>query len=501
MHNGRKVLLITPPYHAGVLESAGRWPHLGFIYLAGHLRQAGFAPVIYDAMTKGDDLAAIGERIRSEAPAVVCSTAYTSSIYAATDVLRLAKTLDPSVVTVLGGVHAHFMYEEVLQENPAVDFVVRGEGEQTLPELLRLLVEGGLTDEGQLAGVRGIAFRGKDGIVATPPRPLAADLDSLVPAWDLVEWDDYTFYPLPGSRMAILDTSRGCSHNCSFCSQQKFWNRTYRQRRPERVVEDMLHLHRTYGVDVVMFSDEYPTRERERWERLLDLIIAADLHLTLLLETRVEDILRDRDILPKYRQAGILHIYVGVEATNQQTLERFKKELSCQQSQEAIRLINSHGMVSECSFVLGLPEDTPASIAETLELARYYDPDFPHFLHIAPWPYSDLYQELRPYLITRDYAKYNFVEPVVKPAAMSEAEIRQAVIDCYRKFYLGQLKRLSRETDHFKRQYLLRSMQVMMENSFLARHMSAAGGEIPRAVRRLLREISPPAPHSARSGS
>lgn len=498
MASGRKVLLITPPYHAGVLESAGRWPHLGFVYLAGHLRAAGFEPVIYDAMTKMDDLLAIGERIRAEHPTAVCSTAYTSSIYAALDVLRTAKALDPSVVTVLGGVHAHFMYEEILRENPVVDYVVRGEGEVTLPELLTTALSDparslcGRVNEAELQQVKGIAFRGEKGIVATASRPLVADLDSLIPAWDLVEWADYTFYPLPGSRLAIVDTSRGCDHDCAFCSQQKFWERTYRSRDPERVVAELAHLSRTYGVNAVMFSDEYPTRDRARWERFLDLIIAAGLDLTLLLETRVEDILRDRGILPKYRQAGVLHIYVGVESTSQETLDRFKKGLSCQQSFEAIRLINEHGMVSECSFVLGLPEDTPASIARTLELARYYDPDFPHFLHIAPWPYADLYRELEPYLLTRDYARYNFVEPVVKPAAMSEAEIRQAVLDCYRRFYLAKIGRMGAEADPFKRKYLLRSTQVMVENSFLAKHMGGRKGEIPETVRALLREISLP---------
>jgi anaerobic magnesium-protoporphyrin IX monomethyl ester cyclase len=493
MVNGQdKVLLITPPYHAGVLESAGRWPHLGFVYLAGHLREAGFVPVIYDAMTKGDDLLAIGERIRAERPAAVCSTAYTSSVYAALDVLRIAKTLDPATVTVLGGVHAHFMYEELLQEHSELDFVIRGEGEVTLPELLGRLAAERL-DEEDLRRIRGIAFRGRDGIVATPPRPLVADLDTLLPAWDLVEWGDYTFYPLAGSRLAILDTSRGCSHNCAFCSQQKFWERSYRSRRPEKVVAELLHLNRTYGVDVVMFSDEYPTKDRARWESILDLLLASGLPITLLLETRVEDILRDRDILWKYRKAGIIHIYVGVEAANQETLDRFQKELSCQQSFEAIRLINKHGIVSECSFVLGLPEETPESLERTVQLARYYDPDFPHFLHLAPWPYADLYRDLEPYIITRDYAKYNFIEPVIKPAAMSEAEIRQGLFDCYRRFYWDKVGRMREEPDPFKRQYLLRAVQVMMENSFLTQHMGGEQGEIPAAVRRLLEEISLPA--------
>ncbi|MDI3280966.1 MAG: radical SAM protein, partial [Bacillota bacterium] len=221
----------------------------------------------------------------------------------------------------------------------------------------------------------------------------------------------------------------------------------------------------------------------ERWERILDEIIRRGLEITLLMETRVGDILRDAAILPKYRRAGVMHIYVGVEATNQEALDRFKKDVRCQDCVEAIRLINEHGMVTECSFVLGMPDDTPETIARTLELARHYNPDMPHFLHIAPWPYSDLYQELKDYLITRDYSKYNFVEPVVAPRAMSAEEISAAVIDCYRRYYLAKARDYLAEKDEYKRQYLLRSAQVMMSNSFLAKHLGL--GQMPAEIRAL----------------
>ena len=160
----QKLLLITPPYHAGVVESAGRWPHLGFIYVAGHSRAAGFEVEIYDAMTKGHELHQIQEHIARAQPDFVGSTAYTSSLYAAADVLRAAKEVDPRITTIIGGIHATFCYQEVLKDFPWVDFVVRGEGELTTPELLRCLVAGG-----DVSHVAGIAYR-KDGqVVATPP--------------------------------------------------------------------------------------------------------------------------------------------------------------------------------------------------------------------------------------------------------------------------------------------------------------------------------------------
>ncbi|MCL4514929.1 MAG: cobalamin-dependent protein [Firmicutes bacterium] len=493
----KKVLLLTPPYHAGVVEAAGRWPNIALVYIAGHLRRAGHLPVIYDAMTKGDDLEEIRRRIAAEKPDCVATTAYTASINAALDVLKAAKEIDPRIVTVIGGVHANFCHEELLKANPCLDFVVRGEGEETFPELLAALEAGG-----DLPRVRGIAFRrgllsgsgkntpeesGPPAVVATPPRPFIHDLDSLVPAWDLVEWDDYTMFVIPGSRLAVVNSTRGCNHDCSFCSQQKFWERTYRERSPENFVAELIHLNRTYGVDVAMLSDEYPTRNRRRWEKILDLIITSGLKVYLLLETRVEDILRDEAILPKYRQAGVLHIYVGVEATDQETLDRFNKRIKCEESARAIQLINAHGMISECSFVLGLPEETQESVQRTLALAKRYDPDFAHFLHIAPWPYADMYGELKDYVITGDYSKYNFVEPVVKPAGMSVEEIGQALIDCYREFYMDKVRHFHRILDPFKREYLLLSMQVMMRNSFLKKHLGGMG-KIPEEVRRYLNE-------------
>lgn len=480
----KKILLITPPYHAGVVEAAGRWPHLGFIYVAGHVRAAGHQVELYDAMTKDHTLNQIKEHIAQVRPDVVASTAYTSSINAALDVLRAAKEVDPAIVTMVGGIHANFCYEELLRQSAHLDFVVRGEGELTVPELLEALEAGG-----DLHKVRGIAFREEDAVVVTPGRPFIQDLDSLIPAWDLVDWEDYSFFVMPGSRLGLVNSSRGCPHDCCFCSQQKFWFKTYRERSAEKFVEELEHLRDTYGVNVVMLSDEYPTRNRRRWERILDLLIERKTNVGLLLETCVGDILRDADIMAKYRQAGVLHIYVGVEATDQEKLDQFKKNISCEQSRQALRIINEAGIITECSFVLGMPEETPESIEETLQLAKHYDPDFAHFLMIAPWPYADIYPELKEYIGEWDYAKYNFVEPVVEPKKMSKEEIARAVVDCYRKYYMDKLKTYTSIPDAFKRDYLIRSLKVMMENSFLKKYIGGLG-EIPEEVKKLM-ELAP----------
>lgn len=505
MQQKPKLLLITPPYHAGVVEAAGSWPHIGFVYIAGHVRAAGFDVEIYDAMTKGHSLAQIQDRIARSKPDFVGSTAYTSSINDAMAVLRTAKEVNPHIITLIGGIHANFCDEELLHEHPDIlDIVVRGEGEVTTPELLRVIsgtcippggnmpARGMIPSQGigfpagcGLEKVLGIAYCEDGQVRINPPRPFIEDLDSLIPAWDLVEWQDYSFYVMPGSRLGIVNSSRGCVNECSFCSQQKFWHRTYRERKAENFAPELEYLRDTYGVNVVMLSDEYATRNRERWERILDLMIERQTSVYLLLETCVEDIIRDADIMWKYKKAGVLHIYVGVEATSQDKLDHFKKNIACEQSREAIRLINEAGMLTECSFVLGMPDETPESIEETLALAKRYNPDFAHFLLIAPWPYADIYGELKDYVVEKDYSKYNFVEPVVKPKNMTMEEISKAVIDCYRRYYIDKVKEYDELQDLFKRDYLLRSMKVMMENSFLVRHITGMG-EIPEEVKKYL---------------
>jgi anaerobic magnesium-protoporphyrin IX monomethyl ester cyclase len=474
-----RVVLVTPPYHSGVVETAGAWPNVALVYIAGAVREAGYDPVIYDAMTMGHSIEEIVSRIVALAPDVVLTSSYTSSYPKAVEMLAHVKKVLPGVITGIGGVHAHFMYEEALEGDSPIDFVLRGEGEITAPALLNCLDSGG-----DLHAVSGIAFREDGRIVATPERPFVLDLDELTAAWDLVDWDIYRFYPMPDTRLAVVSSSRGCTQSCSFCSQQVFWARTWRARTAESFVAELQMLKERHGVGVVMLSDETPTLDRPRWERILDLLIERGLGLHLLMETRVDDILRDEDILPKYYAAGIRHIYVGVERTDQKTLDLFKKNTAVEMGKRALDLINANGMISETSFVLGLPEDTSETIEATFELAQHYNPDLAFFLTIAPWPYADIYPDLKPFIVSTDYEDYNLVAPVVKPTAMTTDELMAQVIECYRRFYMGKLKQVP-SMSTFKREYFMITMKLLMENSYLTRFMGGLG-DMPAEVEEVL---------------
>jgi anaerobic magnesium-protoporphyrin IX monomethyl ester cyclase len=478
----RRIALVTPPYHSGVVETAGTWPNVAFVYFAGLLRDAGFDPVIYDAMTMNHDLEQIAAELERISPDAVLTSAYTPSYPKAIEMLRMVKERMPEVITGIGGVHAHFMYEEVLgKDGDAVDYVFRGEGELTLLEWVRCVNDGG-----DPATVDGIAFKRDGAIIRTRDRAFLTDLDGLPTAWDLIDWSLYTFYPLPDTNLAVLSTSRGCDQACTFCSQQAFWCRTWRARSPEDLIDEMQMLKERFGVGVIMFSDETPTLDGVRWRKILDLLIERDLGLHILMETRVDDILRDEAIMPLYREAGVRHVYVGVERTDQASLDAFKKNTTVEQGRRAIELINEHGMISETSMVLGLPGDTPEIIEATFKLAQYYNPDLAFFLTIAPWPYSDIYPELEPYIESHDYEDYNLVAPVVKPVAMTRDELQKIIIDCYRRFYMGKLTQITSMTKE-KRDYFIITMKLLMENSYLTKFMGGLG-TMPAEVNTLLKK-------------
>ncbi|MDF1565162.1 MAG: radical SAM protein [Deltaproteobacteria bacterium] len=494
MNKRLKIMLITPPYHSGVVESAGVWMNLGFVTLAGALRERGHEVVLHDAMARFDDHETIQAEIERQRPDLVGLTGITASYLACVEVCRRAKEARPGLITVLGNTHASFMWEEVLNLHAEIDYVVRGEGEVTIAELADCLAAGDHPRK-----VQGIAYRDGGHPVTTGTRRLSSDLDALPAAWDLVDWPTYTYRPKAGSTLAVVSSSRGCAQACTFCSQRLFWELSWRPRRAEAFVAELEMLRDRFGVNIAMLADETPTVDPERWARILDLLIEREVGVELLLETRVDDILRDEALLPRYKEAGISHIYVGVEAARQDTLDLYQKDTSVEQGRRAIELINQADIVSETSFVLGTPDETPESIRTTVELAKHFGPDMAFFLAITPWPYTQLWPELEPHLEVRDYARFNLVEPVVKPEAMTLEEMHRALKSAAHEFFADKFVRLG-ELSAFKREFLVKVAAILMNHSYLAGDMARLRGEMPDWVRKMLEGLERENAHLAAPG-
>ena len=472
--NPKKILFVTPPYHSGVDEIAGRWIPLGLVYLAGAARQAGLTAEIYDAMAKGDAYPEIELRFRDAMADYVATSAITATINEAIKTLELAKRIKPDTITILGGVHPTFMYEEVLADSSAVDYIVIGEGEVTVRHLLEAL-EAGENPE----AVPGIAFRRDGTLVKTGRRPLMTTIDDLPAAWDLLEWGDYYSLVIPDSRMGAISTSRGCSHDCTYCSQQKFWEQSWRARDPQKVADELEYLHTTHGLTVFLITDEYPTKNRERWEALLDAVIAKKLPVHLLMETRAADIIRDRDIIWKYRKAGIIYISTGVETAGQGAAVDVK---------EVFDILREQEIVSEASFMIGFPDETSESIKKTMQLVQHLNPDIANFFTYIPWPYAEGYAGLKHLIRVDDYGKYNMVDPVLEPHNMSILQIEVAIADGYRRFYMGKIMEYMTMKATFKRDYLMRITKLFMGSSFVMKKLGIGIlGKIPAKMQEIRR--------------
>ena len=483
--NPKKILFVTPPYHSGIPELAGRWIPLNFVYLAGSARQTGLSVEIYDAMAKDHGYDEIEKKLVAAAPDYLATSAITATINDALKTLELAKRLNPETVTILGGVHPSYMYQEIFASSSAVDYIVIGEGELSLRQLLSALEQGG-----EPCSVPGLAYR-KDGrVVVTPKRCLMESLDDLPAAWDLLDWQDYKYFIIPDSRLGAISTSRGCDQECIFCSQQQFWDKSWRARDPQKVADELEYLHATYQVNVFLISDEYPARDQERWEAFLDALIAKNLPIHLIMETRADAIIRDSAILWKYQKAGIVHISFGIEATSQETLDYLKKDLQVDQAKRAIELVHEQGIVTETSFLLGFPGETVESVKATLKLAQHYNPDNANFLLFTPWPYSEMYAELKPYIREWDYSKYNFIESIIEPRQMSRRQLDVAVVDCFRKFYMGKMFEVMSMKDTFKRSYLVRATKLIMGSTFIVKKMGVGTlNKIPAKIEEIAKRF------------
>ncbi len=479
----KKILFVTPPYHSGVDEIAGRWIPLGLVYLAGAARQAGLNAEIYDAMAKGHAYPEIEQRLRASMADYVASTAITATINDAVKSLELAKRIKPDTVTILGGVHPSFMFEEVLAGSAAVDYIVIGEGEITLRQLLEVLEA-----DGNPEMVAGIAFRRGATVVKTAQRTLMETIDDLPAAWDLLDWDSYYSLVIQNSRFGAISTSRGCSHDCTFCSQQKFWEKSWRARDPLKVAAELEYLYTTHHVTVLMITDEHPTRDRERWETLLDALIDRELPIHLLMETRTEDIIRDREILWKYRKAGIIYISFGVETADQSVLDALKKEQLLEETKLVFDLLREEEIVSEASFMVGFPGETSDSIKKTMQLAQQYNPDIANFFTFTPWPYADGHSLHKPLIQTSNYEKYNMVDPVIEPHNMSTLQIEVAIADGYRRFYMGKMMEYMTMKATFRRDYLMRITKLFMSSSFVMKKLGIGIlGKIPAKMEEIRR--------------
>jgi len=236
------ITLLNPPYPRGVPESI--FIPLGISYLAAFLENNGYSVNVIDCQVlKPTQRELISELIRIQ-PDVVGVTSSTLTYEPALEIIKTAKEACPNCRTILGGPHVTVMDKQTLKEQPEVDIVVRGEGEQTMLELAELISKSNLTKLGDVAG---ITFRKNGQIIRTPNRPFIQNLDELPhPAFKHLQLSKYRIF---GKKYLPIITSRGCPFQCTFCLASRMCGKQFRGRSPRNVVDELEWLRDTYGAD------------------------------------------------------------------------------------------------------------------------------------------------------------------------------------------------------------------------------------------------------------
>ena len=471
-----KILLINPPHPSiGSRIPREHLPPLGLLALGGPLLDTGHQVKLLDAEFGPMQLNRIVSEARNYAPDAILMghSGSTSGHPMASRIARAARAAIPDAWIIYGGVFPTYHWSDIMEQEPAIDFIVRGEGEETIVRLIEALEN--KQDPEQVPGIvfrtrvmpvprrlhpypessqdqnpKGIppqspglpSLRGYPGIEAseihnpervasdstaphlsdtvrshiraTRPAPVIANLDANRIGWELIDHRRYTYY---GNRRAVVvQFSRGCPHHCHYCGQHGFW-RQWRHRDPVKFAAELARLHREQGVELINFADENPTANREAWKAFLEALIPHHVPLIIIGTTRASDIVRDADILHLYKKAGVARFLLGMESTDEATLQAIHKGSTKAIDREAIRLMRQHGIISMAAWVAGFVQEKDRDYWRTLRQLLSYDPDQIQALYATPHSWTPFaLQEAKHRVVQTDLSRWDYKHQILESA-------------------------------------------------------------------------------------
>lgn len=376
-------------------------PPLWIALWGGYLRKLGYSVVVYDAEAENWSFEETAEKIRDANPlltAVVVSgtnpSASTMNMAGAGKIVSLVRELDPSIKTLLAGLHPSALPEQTLiKENTS--FVCQGEGFYTLPKLLGLL-----RNNSDNYSIKGLWYK-KDGEVIANPRPLLwKNLDELpMPAWDLLPMKKYRahnwhcFDNIDNREpYGVLFTSLGCPYNCTFCCINAIFGKPgIRHRSPQNVIQEIDFLVSTYGIRNIKIIDELFAFKEDRVIEICDLIIERGYDLNMWAYARVNSV--TPAMLGKMKRAGINWVAYGFETGSKRVLQSVNKRYNLDSVKNVVKMTYDAGLYIVANFIFGLPDDDLDSMQDTLTMAIDINAEWANFYSTMAYPGSRLYDE------------------------------------------------------------------------------------------------------------
>jgi anaerobic magnesium-protoporphyrin IX monomethyl ester cyclase len=404
-----RIVLINPARHFIANEHGlGYLIPLGLVCIGGPLIDAGFTVKLIDHDLYDWPFPRLIREI-SDFEADYILLGHSGSTAAHKTALKTIRAIHkelPNLRVVYGGVYPSYADRVVMDECQEIDAIVRGEGEQTVVGLIRTWEH-----TNDLSYVDGVTWRNGEEVIANRSRTPIKNLDEYRPGWELVDWPRYSMF---GFRNATgLQFSRGCTLTCTYCGQWMFWKK-WRHRSPENLVEQLKILVKQYGVKIVWFADENFAADREVAKRTLDRIVEADLGLSLNLNMTAADVVRDADLIPLYKRAGVDYIVMGVETLKDEVVTSIRKNNPFEVSKEAVHLLRENDIVSLTNIIYGLEEESWKTILEKFKGLLELDSDILNAMYLTPHFWTAQGKATDPYaVIQADQDKWSYRNQVL----------------------------------------------------------------------------------------
>lgn len=437
--------MFSPLVRRQQLNITTAMPPLGIATIAAVLENAGYKVDILDInflSRKRFSWRQVETNIREIKPDIVGISCTTPAVINVLKITDIVKSINPKVFVVAGGPHASAAPQNLLEIAKSIDVIVIGEGEHTFLELLCFI-----HNERRIEDIKGIAYRENGKIILTPRRDYIENLDEIpFPARHLLlPLDSYPFAGHCYNKLPVTSmiTSRGCPHNCNFCSQGVFGQR-YRARSAESIVFEMEELVKRYNIKSIMIVDDTFTLDKKRVYAICKLIWRKGLNVSWLCYAGIQEV--DKEMLIEMKQAGCYQIYYGIESGSQRILNIMNKGITIEQIKTAVKDTKEAGLEVRGQFMLGYPTETLEEIKRTISFAKELNLDYAEFGVTTPLPGSELYNwaisegkfKLQ---TTSDFQVFQegtsiFLNPVVALGKIDKDELIKYTIKAYRSFYL-----------------------------------------------------------------
>lgn len=384
---------------------------MGIAYLASAVRNAGYEAACLDTVVEASDRQTVIDegtsciglsddetmaKIMAWKPDVVGISCIFSNQWPATrELAKRIRAADPAVVVVAGGGHPTFMPELCMQDAP-IDFIIRGEGEESFVDLLNRIRKGRAFDD-----VDGLAYRDGDSIRVNPKVNLIDNLDSIAfPAHDLLDPERYFKMGLPmgysmmSPRNVPLVTSRGCPCLCTFCSSTNLWGKKYRARSASNVLKELDWLVDKFGIKEIKIQDDNLTTDKKRAVELFRGMIGKPYRLHWNTPNGIAVWTLDKEMLKLMKDSGCFEMTLAIESGNQWVLDNLvHKPLKLDKAREINREARELGIFRVAYFIIGFPGETKNQIMDTVKFSRELRLDLSALFRYNPLPGSELFKE------------------------------------------------------------------------------------------------------------